>query len=185
MHPCVNKLAVVVTKGYVIEQLDADTAFLNSDLKEEVYMEVPNGIANAEKMMCKLYKTIYGLNQAASAWNNTIHAAFLQIGFRSSGADQCIYVKSQDDNYVYVCLYVDDMIIAAKTSREIEEFKTALKGSFRMKELGKARFILGMEIYHDHNYSKLMIRQTRYIDDVVSRFNKRTQRQWSAHVSPV
>uniref|UniRef100_A0AAV1UBQ4 Polyprotein n=1 Tax=Peronospora matthiolae TaxID=2874970 RepID=A0AAV1UBQ4_9STRA len=165
-------LAVVVTKGYVTEQLDVDTAFLNSDIKEEVYMEVPNGIANAEKMMCKLDKAIYGLKQAASAWNKTIHAVFLHIGFRSSGADQCIYVKHQDDNYVYVCLYVDDMIIAAKTSKEIQEVKTALKSSFRMKELGKAKFILGVEIDHDHNCSKLMIRQTRYIDDVASRFNQ-------------
>ena len=31
-------LAVVVANGYVTEELDADTAFLNSDLKEEVYM---------------------------------------------------------------------------------------------------------------------------------------------------
>lgn len=90
----------------------------------------------------------------------------------SRRTDQSIYVKSQDDNYIYVCLYVDDMIIAAKTSRDIQEVKTALKSSFRMKELGKARFILGMEIDHDHNCSKLMIRQTRYIDDVVSRFNQ-------------
>uniref|UniRef100_A0AAV1UZN7 Reverse transcriptase Ty1/copia-type domain-containing protein n=1 Tax=Peronospora matthiolae TaxID=2874970 RepID=A0AAV1UZN7_9STRA len=69
-------LAVVVTKGYVTEQLDVDTAFLNSDLKEEVYTEVPNGIANAEKMMCKLDKAIYGLKQAANAWNKIIHAVF-------------------------------------------------------------------------------------------------------------
>ena len=95
-----------------------------------------------------------------------------QIGFRSSGADQCVYVKSQDGNYVYVCLYVDDMIIAAKTIREIQKVRTSLKASFRIKEIGKAKFILGMEIDHDRNGSTLVIRQTRYIDDVVSRFNQ-------------
>ena len=47
-------LAVVVAKGYMTEQLDAVMAFLNSTFKEEVFMEVPNGIANAEKIMCKL-----------------------------------------------------------------------------------------------------------------------------------
>ncbi|CAI5723456.1 unnamed protein product [Peronospora farinosa] len=165
-------LAVVVAKVYVTEQMDADTAFLNSDLKEEVYMEVPNGIKNAEKMMCKLDKAIYGLKQAASAWNKTIHAVFLQIGFQSSGADQCVYVKVNNGSFVYVCLYVDDMIIAAKTSREIQEVKKALKNSFKMKELGEVKFILGMEIDHDRNDSTLMIRQTRYIDDVVCRFNQ-------------
>ncbi|CAI5707253.1 unnamed protein product [Peronospora farinosa] len=108
-------LAVVVAKGCVAEQLDADTAFLNSELKEEVYMEVPNGITNAEKMMCKLDKAIYGLKKSASAWNKTIHAVILRIGFRSSGADQCVYVKGNNGNYVSVYLYIDNMIIAAKT----------------------------------------------------------------------
>ena len=41
-----------------------------------------------------------------------------------------------------------------------------------MKELGAAKFILGMEINHDINAGALMIRQTRYIDDVVKRFNQ-------------
>ena len=62
-------LSVVVAKAYVTQQLDADTAFLNSDLKEQVFMEVSYGIKNAKNMMCK---AIYGLNQAASAWHQTI-----------------------------------------------------------------------------------------------------------------
>lgn len=111
-------LSAVVAKGYVTEQLDVDTAFLSSDLKEEVYMEVPHGLVNAENMMCKLDKAIYGLKQAASAWNKTIHAVFLRIGFRRSGSDQCVYTKSKNSNYVYVCLYVDDMILAAKTAKD-------------------------------------------------------------------
>ena len=78
-------------------------------------------------MMCKLDKAIDGLKQSVSAWNKTIHAVFLQIGFRSSGADQCVYVKNKNDNYVYVYLYVDDMIIGAKTSKEIQQVKTAPK----------------------------------------------------------
>ncbi|OWZ13834.1 polyprotein, partial [Phytophthora megakarya] len=45
-------LSVVVALEYVTEQLDADTAFLNSELKERVYMEVPYGIPNDKNMMC-------------------------------------------------------------------------------------------------------------------------------------
>lgn len=74
-------LSEVVANGYVTELLDVDTAFLHNDLKEEVYMEVPHGIVDAENMMCKLDKAFYGLKQAASAWNKTIHAVFLRIGF--------------------------------------------------------------------------------------------------------
>lgn len=164
-------LAVVVASGYVTEQLDADTAFLIIDLKEEVYEEVPYGISSVENMMCRLDKAIFGLNQAASALNKTINAVFLKTGFRSCGADQCVYVKGQEGDYIYVCLYVDDINIAAKTSREIQKVKTASKNSFKIKELSQTKFILGMEIDHNRNSSTIMIRQTRYIDDVVSRFN--------------
>ncbi|KAE8891780.1 hypothetical protein PF005_g10962 [Phytophthora fragariae] len=40
-------LSVVVATAYVTEQLDAGTAFLNNDLKEQVFVEVLYGITNA------------------------------------------------------------------------------------------------------------------------------------------
>ncbi|CEG50435.1 retrotransposon ty1-copia subclass [Plasmopara halstedii] len=60
-------LAVAVAMGYVTELLDVDTAFLNIDLKEEVYMEKPHIIVAAINMMCKLNKETFDLRQAASA----------------------------------------------------------------------------------------------------------------------
>ncbi|OWZ11228.1 reverse transcriptase [Phytophthora megakarya] len=75
-------LSVVVALEYVTERLDADTAFLNSDLKERVYMEVLYGINNTKNMVYRLDKAIYGLKQMKKGM------------------------------HVYVCLYVDDMIIA-------------------------------------------------------------------------
>ncbi|CEG45218.1 polyprotein [Plasmopara halstedii] len=165
-------LAVTVKEKYVTEQLDADTAFLNSDLKERVYMEVPYGIEDAGGYMCRLDKAIYGLKQAASAWNKTIHRVLMKLGFKSCGADQCVYVKECKGNLIYVCLYVEDMIIAAKTSEEIQDVKLGLKKAFMMKELGEANFILGMKIDHQRSANLLTIKQTRYIDDVVERFNQ-------------
>ncbi|GMF37248.1 unnamed protein product [Phytophthora fragariaefolia] len=167
-------LAVCVADAYVMEQLDADTAFLNSDLVGRVYMEVPFGIENARNYVCRLDKAIYGLKQAANAWNKTIHRVLLKNVFKSCGADQCVYVKRTQNGFVYVCLYVDDMIIAAKTHKEVQEVKEALKAAFKMKELGPAKFILGMEIDHDQNAGTLMIKQTRYIDDVAERSGKVT-----------
>ncbi|OWZ16189.1 polyprotein [Phytophthora megakarya] len=158
--------------NYVTVQLDADTAFLNSDLNKRVYMEVPYDIPNDKNMMCRLDKAINGLKQAASAWHKTIHRVFVKIGFRSCGADECVYGKVKEVRHMYICLYVDDMIIAAKTSGEIQEVKAALKSAFKMKEPGKAKFILGIEIDHDHSAKTLRIKQTRYIDDVVARFNQ-------------
>ncbi|GMF50847.1 unnamed protein product [Phytophthora fragariaefolia] len=133
-------------------------------------MDVPFGIENAEDYECQHNKAIYGLKKAASAWNKTIHRVFLGNGFKSCGADQCGNVKRPKNGFIYVCLYVDDMIIAAKTSEEICDVKDALKNAFEVKELGPAKFILGKAIDHDMTDEKLMIMQTRFIDDGVERF---------------
>jgi hypothetical protein len=109
-------LAVCAECDYQMEQLDVDTAFLNSVLTDNVYMEVPLGVNNAQGKVCQLNKAIYGLKQAACAWNKTIHNVFVKNGFKSCGADQCVYVKRSQGNLVYVGLYFDDMIIEAKTS---------------------------------------------------------------------
>ncbi|KAG6621412.1 Cytochrome P450 [Phytophthora cinnamomi] len=71
---------------------------------------------------------------------------------------ECAYIKGKDGKYVYICLYVYDMDIVAKTTAEIEEVKVALKNSFKMKELGEAKFILGKEISHDYSTKTLMIK---------------------------
>lgn len=166
-------LAVCAVLSYKMEQLDVDTAFLNSVLSDRVHMEVPIGVKGAQGFACQLNKAIYGLKQAASAWNKTIDHVFKKNDFKSCGADQCVYVKKVEEGFVYVCLYVDDMIIAAKTSDEILEVKGMLKSVFKMKDLGMAKFILGMEIDHDMTASTLMIKQTRYISDVAERFGQK------------
>ncbi|GMF44376.1 unnamed protein product [Phytophthora fragariaefolia] len=97
---------------------------------------------NAYDYECQLNKAIYGLKQAASAWNKAIHRVFLMNEFKSCGADQCVYVKRSENGFIYVCLYVDAMIIAAKPKEETGGGKEALKNIFKMKELGPTKFIL-------------------------------------------
>ncbi|OWZ17951.1 polyprotein [Phytophthora megakarya] len=64
------------------------------------------------------------------------------------------------------------MIIAVKTMGEIRDVKEALKKTLKIKGLGTAKVILGMKIDHDKNGETLMIKQTRYIDDVVKRLGQ-------------
>ena len=75
-------------------------------------------------------------------------------------------------NLVYVGLNVDDMIIGARTSKKINQVKEVLKKAFKIKERGKAEFILGIEINHNRSSRTLMIKETRYIDDVVKQFGQ-------------
>ena len=67
-----------------------------------------------------------------------------------SSYDSCVYLKKFDDGtYVYLLLYVDDMLIASVNKKHIQELKNLLSSEFEMKDLGDARKILGMEITRD------------------------------------
>ena len=159
-------------QGYEIEQVDVDTAFLNGVLSDQVYMELPEGLEIDGNVVCKLRKALYGLKQAANVWHKTVRAVFDSMGFTPSGADQCVYVKTDGSGFVYVCLYVDDMLIAAKQSTTIEAVKKALASHFKIKDLGAAKFILGMEVAYKTSQKTLHLTQSQYIRDVIDRFNQ-------------
>lgn len=86
-------LAVCCMLNFIIMQCDVDTAFLYATLKEVVYMEVPEGVKANKGSVCKLNKALYGLKQSSFVWNQTINAVLLEMGFKPSSADQCVYVK--------------------------------------------------------------------------------------------
>ncbi|OWY96980.1 polyprotein [Phytophthora megakarya] len=77
----------------------------------------------------------------------------------------------------HICLHllvrVGGIIISARTSDDISEWKNALKAAFKMRNPGAATFILGIEIDHDKVVETVMIKQTGYIGDIAERFGQR------------
>ena len=101
-----------------IHQMDVKTAFLQYELDSEIYMKQPPGYADKNKpnYVCKLRKSIYGLNQAARCWNTAINKHLLQNDYIRSNADSCLYsksIKKEDGQIVFAILtiYVDDILI--------------------------------------------------------------------------
>ncbi|KAG8499626.1 hypothetical protein CXB51_006086 [Gossypium anomalum] len=108
-------------------------------------------------------------------WYKRFDSFMTSHDFKRSSFDSCVYFKKNNDgSFVYLLLYVDDMLIAAKDKGEIRKVKAQLSEEFEMKDLGPAKKILGMEILRDRKASKLYLSQKGYIEKLLCRFNMRS-----------
>ena len=79
----------------------------------------------------------------------------IQIGYRCCEYDCCVYAKCLDDgSFIFLLLYVDDMLIAAKNWHDVIELKALFVKELFMKDLCATKKILGMEIYRDRGSRK-------------------------------
>ncbi|KAG8497106.1 hypothetical protein CXB51_008302 [Gossypium anomalum] len=155
-------LGIVAMHDLELEQLDVKTAFLHGELVEDIYMQQLESFTVLEKedYVCLLKKSLYGLKQSPRQWYKRFDSFMTSHDFKRSSFDSCVYFKKNSDgSFVYLLLYVDDMLIAAKDKGEIRKVKAQLSEEFEMKDLGPAKKILGMEILRDRKTSKLYLSQ--------------------------
>ncbi|GAA0159880.1 transmembrane signal receptor [Lithospermum erythrorhizon] len=120
---------------------------------------------------CKLKKSLYGLKQSPRQSYKKFDSYMLEIGYLRSPYDSCVYYnKVKDESFIYLVLYVDDMLLAAVNKSHIQKLKGLLSAKFDMKDLGAVKKILGMEIYRDRSQRKLFLSQKGYIEKILSRF---------------
>ena len=67
--------------------MDVKTAFLNGELKMEIYMKVPEGINSKEGQVGKLNRALYDLKQAARYWCEVLEKSLIEKGFCNSSVD--------------------------------------------------------------------------------------------------
>jgi hypothetical protein len=69
-----------------------------------------------------------------------------------------------------VLVYVDDQLIAGKQLSDVEQVKQLLMSAFDARDLGEAKYFIGMEILRDRAELTLKLVQQKYAEDVVARF---------------
>ena len=99
-----------------------ETNFLNSVIKEEVYIEQPQGfeLEDRKSHVCKLKKALYGLKQAPRAWYGQIDSFLMSLGFTKSKADSNLYFKVMNDEPVVLLIYVDDLLLTEEENLIID-----------------------------------------------------------------
>lgn len=111
-----------------LHQMDVKTAFLNGDIYETIYMVQPENFVSRDssKMVWKLTKSIYGLKQASRHWYHKFHHIILSFGFEMNIIDDSVYHKFSGSKYIFLVLYVDDILLATNDIGMLHETKRFL-----------------------------------------------------------
>ena len=166
-------LAVAAQEDLEIKQIDFDTAFLNAEVKEDIYLRIPQGFHHPHLkpgMVLKLNKALYGLKQAPREWWKELDGTLQSLGYHSSPLDECLYMKIINGKRIYLTLYVDDTL--AVYPKELEEVwlkdKQAISNKYSIKDMGDCQWILNMAIIRDREKKIITLSQKGYLDLILS-----------------
>nr|GEY62515.1 hypothetical protein [Tanacetum cinerariifolium] len=163
--------ARLVTRGYGQEDginfeesfaPDVKTAFLNDNLREDVYASQPDGFVDPDypNHVYKLKKALYGLKQASRAWYDMLSLFLLSQDFSKGLVDPTLFIRKNGNDLLLVQIYVDDIILAAPTLELCDLFADLMCSKFKMSMMGKISFFLGIQI--SQNPKGIFINQSKY-----------------------
>jgi hypothetical protein len=160
-------LTIAAVNNWHLHQLDVDNAFLHGDLHEEVYMQLPPGYSNPNyPRVNKLKKSIYGLKQASRQWFSKLSTSLLHFGFLQAKSDSSLFIRKTLNDFIVVLIYVDDVIIASNTFTAINKVKQYLRTTFPIKDLGKLKYFLSIEVARSSK--GIVLYQRKYALDILA-----------------
>ncbi|GJY53788.1 putative ribonuclease H-like domain-containing protein [Tanacetum coccineum] len=155
-------LAFAAHMNMVVYQMDVKTAFLNGNLREEVYVSQPDGFVDKDKPnhVYKLKKALYGLKQAPRAWYDMLSSFLISQDFSKGSVDPTLFIRRDGKELLLVQIYVDDIIFAASTPELCDLFSKITCSKFKMSMMGKISFFLGLQI--SQSPRGIFINQSKY-----------------------
>jgi hypothetical protein len=109
---------------FKVFQMDVKSAFLNGELKEEVYVEQPPGFVDPKypDHVYRLDKALYGLKQAPRAWYETLVQFLLSSGFNRGTIDKTLFYLNHGKDLLLVQIYVDYIIFGSTNNALCKKF---------------------------------------------------------------
>ncbi|KAJ1602259.1 hypothetical protein NDA14_003470 [Ustilago hordei] len=126
-------LVIAAVWGWEVDMIDVKQAYLNSSLHHDVYLKPPIRMKVQPGKVLKLVKGLYGLKQ--------------------SGYNQLTVITA----------YVDDMLIASPSWKEVDHTKAEIMGKWEMEDNGSVKEFLGIKITRDRSQSKISLNLMAYI----------------------
>ena len=116
----------------------------------------------------KLQRSLYGLKQSGRMWYNRLSEYLLKEEYVNNPICPCVFIKKSEIGFAIIAVYVDDLNLVG-TPEELTKTAEYLKKEFEMKDLGKTKFCIGLQIEHFPN--GVLVHQSTYIKKILKRFN--------------
>lgn len=180
--------ALAAKLGYKIRQFDVKNAYLNGDLKEQVYMEQPHGFGkafpNIRTPICHLLKSLYGLKQAGHVWYKLlVEILTTLLGFKQMESDNAVFVRDDGQVKVVVGGHVDDLLAMAPNEEELNKLQSDLEKHLKISPQDIS-FFLGVDVIRNDTTGTIFIHQKRKILELLAETNMKESRPVSTPLKP-
>ena len=149
---------------------DVGNAYLEAFTREKVYIIAGKEFEELEGHILIVVKALYGLKSSGKMWSERFHDILIDIGFKPSKADPCVWMRPTPDNscYEYIAVYVDDLCIAA---RDPEELCKLLKEKFdlKLKGTGPLEYHLGCDYITDPDGTRVAVPR-KYVSKIIESY---------------
>lgn len=134
-------------------------------------MTLPLGYfrSTTSSLVYKLIKSIYGLKQASICCFEKLTACLLIAGYKQSQTENSMFIFNQDGVFVVTVICVDDILVSSNNQEAINCLKHLLDVKFNIKDLGKLKYYLGLEV--SRNKDGIHVTQQKFIQDLLASAN--------------
>nr|GEZ54960.1 retrovirus-related Pol polyprotein from transposon TNT 1-94 [Tanacetum cinerariifolium] len=160
-------IAYAAHKSFIVYQMDVKTTFLYGPLKEEVYINQPDGFVDPyhPDKVYRLKKALYGLKQAPRAWYDELSKFLLSKGFSKGFINPTLFITKHMGDILLVQIYVDDIIFGSTNPNLSKRFEKLMHSKFEMSMMGELKFFLGIQIHQSPR--GIFINQAKYTPEIL------------------
>nr|GEY58820.1 retrovirus-related Pol polyprotein from transposon TNT 1-94 [Tanacetum cinerariifolium] len=160
-------IAYATHKSFTVYQMDIKTTFLYGPLKEEVYVNQPDGFVDPyhPDKVYRLKKALYGLKQAPRVWYDELSNFLVSKGFSKGSIDPTLFITKHKGDILLVQIYVDDIIFGSTNPKLSKQFEKLMHSKFEMSMMGELKFFLGIQIHHSPR--GIFVNQDKYAQEIL------------------
>ncbi|GJU64135.1 retrovirus-related pol polyprotein from transposon TNT 1-94, partial [Tanacetum coccineum] len=161
-------IANAASKNMTDNQMDVKTAFLNGELKEEVYVSQPEGFVDPDRPnhVYRLKKALYGLKQAPRAWYDTLSKFLLAKGFSKGVLDPTLFIWKTGKHTLHVQIYVDDIIFALTDPKDCLQISQNPRGIFINQSKYANEILKKFDLHKSDPVDTPMVERTKLDEDL-------------------